>query len=269
MTGKAFLVGSSEPDSGGSRDEEVSQSLVEIVATAVGATVGFATGSLPGAVLGAALGPAAVLALRLDRDARDRRLLRAAKALDACRAGTELSLQDIEDRAVADEASSELIARVIEAAADARLEDKIEGLGRLLSAALLDQATMDEAFLIAAALREMEAPHFRLLGKLNSAWGVDWQPAGSHKTSDIASYVGAAGGATVLPAVVATLVRHGLIDQVEGSIALTRRLQRVATGSDFDSPPVRDHWVTTALGLHCLVLVLPNPPEWARRDLKI
>ena len=72
---------------------------------------------------------------------------------------------------------ADLLARVIQAAANGRTAEKIAALGSLLGRTVQDDTRLDEAFVIAAALDEMEAPHVRLLALVNGAGGSDIQPA--------------------------------------------------------------------------------------------
>lgn len=62
---------------------------------------------------------------------------------------------------------SELAQRVLEAASrTATLEEKIDALGGVLAHGMGDDACLDEALLLVAALAECEKPHVRLLAAI-------------------------------------------------------------------------------------------------------
>lgn len=251
----------------GSRDDlAISTRIVEIMASAAGAGLGYMAGSPETAMAGAGLAPAMALAWEVDQAGRARRLQRAAEALVTSTQVSGISIEDLESRAEYDSETAELLARVIQLAADARMAEKVSALGRLLGQTLVDKPAerFDEAFLIAAALQDLEAPHVRLLALINGRYGTTWTAAGSSRASGLQAFSRLTGGALVLPAIVATLVRHGLVEMVEGAGALNQHMQRIAADgliSGSSGGPTKDHWTTTALGHKCLTLILPHPPD--------
>jgi len=255
----------SETPAGEREDLTVSTRIVEMLASAAGAGLGYATtGSPEGTMAGAVLAPAAALAWDIDRAARARRLQRAATALIVSAEESGVGIEDLEERSRRDPETAELLARVIQVAADARMAEKVSALGRLLGRTVINQVKFDEAFLLAAALEDLEAPHVRLLALVNGARETEWYSSGLGRVGSLEHFAGAAGGSLVLPALAAALVRHGLIEMAEGAAGLNRRLQLIAAMEAFDSgPPVKDQWATTGLGHRCLTLVLPDPPPWA------
>jgi hypothetical protein len=239
----------------------ISTRIVEMLASGVGAGIGYATQSPEGLMAGAVLAPAAALAWEVDRAARNRRLHRAATALVVSTEGG-IPIAELEERSQRDPDTAELLARVVQVAADARMAEKVSAMGRLLRQAIVDQTRFDEAFLLAAALEDLEAPHVKLLALVNGALGTEWNRPGSGRVSSLEHLASRAGEALVLPAVAAALVRHGLIEMVEGAASLNRRLQLIAASLDAGAS-TKDQWATTELGHRCLTLVLPEAPPWA------
>lgn len=90
---------------------------------------------------------------------------------------------------------------------------------------VVDHVKFDEALLVAAALGDLEAPHVRVLALVNGASGTEWNRPGSRRVESLENFANEAGGALVLPAITAALVRHGLIEMVEGMAAVNRRMQ--------------------------------------------
>lgn len=100
-------------------------------------------------------------------------------------------------------------------AEDARYQAKVEALGRALAVALSDPtpATIDQQFLRAAAIADLEPPHVKLLHFIAYPSGVGRDYAGGVMLLD--ELVGPAmpDVQPFLPQVQATLVRHYLIRQ--------------------------------------------------------
>ncbi|MGH7883787.1 MAG: hypothetical protein ACREN8_12950, partial [Candidatus Dormibacteraceae bacterium] len=107
----------------------------------------------------------------------------------------------------------ELFVRVLEAAAPTTLNAKVIALGRVLAYGLEEDADMGEAFMVAAALADMEAPHVLILQRINE------QPIAPEETrtnqdrgwdkNDIAQAMPEFN--TTLDGILAGLSRHGLL----------------------------------------------------------
>lgn len=83
-----------------------------------------------------------------------------------------------------------LLLEAVEAAARSALEEKRRLLGRVVGRAVLDDAQVDEAQLVVAALRGLDAPHIRALERLaraarhSSGWDDLAQQEAVSKASD-------------------------------------------------------------------------------------
>lgn len=110
----------------------------------------------------------------------------------------------------------ELFVRVLEAAAPTTLDAKVIALGRVLAYGLEEDADMGEAFMLAAALADMEGPHILVLQRIHE------QPVAPEETrtnqergwdkNDIAQVMPEYN--TTLDGILATLSRHGLLMDV-------------------------------------------------------
>jgi len=125
--------------------------------------------------------------------------------------GAELLTQRIRD-------DSEVRATVIEAltaAGRTGLEAKRRTLSKLVTAAILDDARVDEAQLLILALRDLEGPHIRALTRAARAQGVDVTSWGESRNKERSSVVTAVDAvlAAEPTAVIATLLRTGAITQ--------------------------------------------------------
>lgn len=200
-------------------DEPASPSLARFIADAAPElwTVGIAGALQAGdvdPVISGLTGTAIGLALRFDRHRFQHAVGRAGYTthLAAALVGGE---QRLERLATADDHRRELTARVLLAAARTPLEQKLPALAKVLAAALDPDGRVDEAVVLAAALDDLEAPHIQLLTLIVQ-----------HEVAPVlAQYpdTGKAGWNTdqlrdalpqmrlVLPAVIQTLDRHGLV----------------------------------------------------------
>jgi hypothetical protein len=159
--------------------------------------------------------------------------------------------------------------------------DKIRALGRALAAGVTDDALVDPELLAVAALADMEAPRVKVLRhiaeefphrkvtreELQEFLAQRRQPQWSRR--DLTSALPEV--ALVIEPVVGTLIRHGLVeevDQVSGAIAALEkqqeeRDQREATYGGRRSgrrtlpvrPPLHTHWQATTFGRHVLSLL--------------
>ena len=110
----------------------------------------------------------------------------------------------------------ELFARILRAAAPTTLDAKVIALGRVLAYGLEDDADMGEAFMLAAALSDMEGPHILVLQRIHE------QPVAPENArtnqergwdkNDIAQVMPEFN--TTLDGILATLSRHGLLTDV-------------------------------------------------------
>jgi hypothetical protein len=115
--------------------------------------------------------------------------------------------------------TAELTRRILEAAARTTLEDKLRALGRVLANALNGIDTIDDALILADALRDVEAPHIRALALIDN-WGKPNPPQTppmqvTRSGMPIGQLRGQLRGKDgALEAVTATLERHGLIRDI-------------------------------------------------------
>ncbi len=120
--------------------------------------------------------------------------------------------------ALEDPALEDLFVSGIEGAMRTRLEAKRRAFGRIVSSAILGDASVDESVLMAYALRDLEEPHLRWLvkfGEAQKAATAELQPSGED-TDDQDRLVELfrrvrAVGATAPPAVNEGLARTGLV----------------------------------------------------------
>ena len=151
-----------------------------------------------------------------------------------------------EERVLEYDCRLELFTRVVQAAAHSNLEEKIAALGLVLAQGLSEDGDFDEAFALAGALADIEAPHILVLEKIDKTpvppvevrRSAEVQPIGWEST-EIAEAVPEV--ASVVDNVVAALSRHGL----------TRDRGR----ANFPSTVGPAIWSITDLGRRCLFLI--------------
>jgi hypothetical protein len=152
------------------------------------------------------------IALRIDRAHRETAVARAAYTTQLTADAVGRSLDDLEQLVQQTTAQTSLTARILAAAARTPLEQKLPALARVLANGLDGSTTVDVAFLLAAALDDIEAPHIHVLtairdekpppdevSALSDGW-ADWMLANRFP-----------GYRAVLPVLTNTLSRHGLI----------------------------------------------------------
>ncbi len=161
---------------------EVTRRVSAIVSRASGNTVGPAVAALcsmagvafgepaltaaavpVGAVAGS-LTEEAVSAVSLLWQQRHDRIQRFADEAETS-SGTRIDQLLIE--ATADPRTLEMLARSVEAAARSLDDEKVDLLARIFVSGTRDQAKVDEAIILIEALRQLEAPHLRLLTVLS------------------------------------------------------------------------------------------------------
>lgn len=187
---------------------------------------GSAVGMLVQSVLGdeasgSVLAPLFASAIRVGQVRERQWWERTARTLEVAATESHVQLDELERRALADAARTELFARVVAAAGRTPLEAKIPGLGRVLARGLDAGARVDPAFIYAAALDDLEAPHVELLDLIKKEPsgpaslaspedGQGWYP------SELAQRMPTHGD--VLLPVLRTLNRHALVvDPLPGS----------------------------------------------------
>ena len=238
-------------------DGLVRWSMAEAVISAAGEVLGEAMGTPEAAAFGVVASVGVMTALRLDSAARAGRVAKAARTIEVAADELGIPVDGLEAKARRSPENIELVARVLAASAStASAAEKIDALGKVLARGLQDDATLDEALLLATVLADIEAPHLRVLALLVGAdpvWGEqgrnEWRRSSSETPShrDLAQM---GGGRVAFPAIIATLVRHGLAVEIpthrENATDVSNRM-----------------WVATDLGRTCVELLLPEVPHWA------
>lgn len=244
--------------------------LTQAAGAAAGAGLGLASPSTAGVLLGAVLPVAVVTAARLDNRAHELRVQRAAQTLARAAEELNVELEQVEEAVVDRPVLTELLARVLAASANAATaQEKVDALGVVLAQGLRDDAKLDEAFVLAAALHDIEAPHLRVLAAMaivvnhgggRFEWG-DPLPRfhrGDRTYDEVAS---AAGGELVAPAIVSALQRHGLL--VAGQDRADE--MHLMVGAE-GTAPVEPTYKISGLGVACLRLLLPDVPTERRKS---
>lgn len=192
-----------------------------------------------------------------------------------------LPVVNLEDRISGSDQRLMLAGAAIEAGTRTVNPEKIRALGRALAAGVTDDALVDPELLAVAALADMEAPHVKVLrhiaeefphrtvtrDELKELVAQRRQPEWSRR--DLTSALPEV--ALVIEPVVGTLIRHGLVeevDQVSGAIAALEkqqeeRDQREATYGGRMSgrrtfavrPSLHTRWQATTFGRHVLGLL--------------
>ena len=136
-----------------------------VVQTVVGAVVGGA--SLIGPDVGAAasaLAPAMAVGLdRLSGVLRARRHAHAEETLTDAVKTAALPASEFIERALLDDAHSELLVRALTAAQDTALREKRRALGRALADGVCGESTVDDELLFIRAIEDLDAPHIAVL----------------------------------------------------------------------------------------------------------
>lgn len=198
------------------------------------------------ALLGQLLVPAFQTVWELDTRGHERRLLRGARTVQVATEELGCGLDELHSTVAGSDPRSELFIRVVEASArTVSAAEKVDALGRVLAMGLSDDARFDEAVLIADALRDLEAPHIKLLAEIHahpqSAMAVPDSNTGLAGWSEKQLEQRFAELAPVIAAVVRTLSQHTLIRDVA---------RGTWEGAEGDS-----RWVITAMGEELLGLL--------------
>jgi len=192
---------------------------------AIGTAIITSSSSAGAEWLAAATVAALQVARRVDLQHQRRREAKVATAVAAAAQALGESLEDLERRVVASDAHTELAAAVLRAAATTlTAEEKVEALGRVLAFGLQAGDQYDPAAALAAALHDLERPHVALLRTLATVYESDqrlqdgngvprvhrWRYLKAHEQAVLEKV---AGGRLTLPGVLATLSRHGLVQE--------------------------------------------------------
>lgn len=200
----------------------LSQMAIETAASGGGILTQLAMGAGVATTVAGGVAPVVMSALvRGTHEVIRRRQNRAGKLLNAA-AEAVGGLDILEERLYSHDERVELLGRVLEAAArTATLEDKVRALSRVLVDGLEDDADMGEAFILAAALADIEAPHVEVLKFINAQPipplefrpHQDLEPQGWE-----ADYLARAlpEVAEIIDGLVAVLARHGLLKEMGG-----------------------------------------------------
>jgi hypothetical protein len=224
-------------------------------ATATGASLTLAAlgaGPTTTALVGASAA-ALKLSQRLAARSYQKRQDRSARALDSAAQLLDVGLDILEEKAASHDARLELLARVLEAAARASLDRKVQALAAALAQGLVDDGSVHEALVLADALSEVEAGHMLVLNLLNSTPSPP-EGANSPKPEDrpegwTASQVASAMPwvAEIVDALFAVLAGRGLI--------------RSQAGGSWIGIRGAGHYAISPLGQRCLFLLGIDPPR--------
>jgi hypothetical protein len=143
---------------------------------------------------------------------------RAGLALSEAADESGMSIEDLLERSAADPSRLALLAEAIEAAARANLDAKVRMLGSALASGALaeDAAQVDETQLRVSVLRELDAPHLKVLDVIDKSSRHsqgDWTGV---LERDLVDAVGDGSGPRstgILQPILRTLDRNGLIYQ--------------------------------------------------------
>lgn len=167
---------------------------------------------------------------------------RSKSALEALKQAGDIvgGLDILNERAQADDERIELAAKVCEAAAQTTMPAKIRALARVLADGVGPGGDVDEATVLALALRDLEGSHIQVLRTVEKAPTPAPRPIPSPAKWKLAD-LRMASDVRVFDAVLSVLVRHGLItDRHDVNTWDTTEASR---------------WGITEVGLRCLVLL--------------
>jgi hypothetical protein len=204
--------------------DEVTKRPQEAAAQAAGALLGLVIGGPAGALIGAASGPLLVpFAERIWAEFRGDAQARGGVVVGVAAHERGVDLQQLLEQVLAGSEAQQLLAGLaIQAASQTTSHDKIRALGRALANGLVDdEAVVDEQLLLVRALEDLEAPHIGVLNMMATqhvwaSWGgaqlQDLHPEQSPMPWTEAKLEAGRPGATlILPTIIGTLERHGLI----------------------------------------------------------
>jgi hypothetical protein len=208
-----------------------------------------------GALLAAGGSPAGALALhKAAEQIRRRQWVRGSRLISRAAAKAQLQDDALVERLLATPHRAQLFTAAVEGSFRAVIEEKVEAFADALRTGALAEGdrTVDEETLFVRAMSDFEEPHIRLLvhlegdpnhpgtlrsESLNALAGV----LGTH------ALAGVLGTGNAVNSVVATLQRHGAIEQVQMDAEAIQR------GSDpRRMRPAPGAWMLTGYGLDCL-----------------
>lgn len=229
-----------------------------------GSLLGYAVAGSAGAVVGGATPPVIELALRYVGDQwREQSLKNGERVLAQAASEANLSPEQMAAHLSGRPKRLQLAGLALSAAAMTADEDKLRALARALGASATDDALVDPELLAVTALADMEAPHIKVLQRMEvSAFlGGHWRRIngrrqyGTWRKSALERELPEM--ETTLEPVLGTLLRHGLLVEPEGDLreALERRDRDVARGSGALWRPPEPTYRISAFGEHCLDLL--------------
>ena len=154
----------------------------------------------------------------------------------------DLAPEEFLQRLVHDERLTVLFNKAVRAALETPTEAKRRAMGRVVGAALTDDAEIDQSVLMLEALIDLEAPHFATLAKINAAETFGKGAAAATKAGD---------------AVEAGLRRHGLIQDAAKNVPKGKPMPPIAVDSGIG---------VTDVGKALVVLVSEPTPTWSGQD---
>jgi hypothetical protein len=178
------------------------------------ATAAFGPG---GAIAGAMLTPAAELLVeRAAAEWRAEGQRRTGLALSHAATASETSVEQFLERCIENPTRLALLAAAVEAATAADLDAKLRMLGSALASGVLanDDALVDEAQLRVNVIRELDAPHIKVLAAIDRASGHsqgNWTGASEASLTLVVGDGSGARSSGVLQPILRTLDRNGLI----------------------------------------------------------
>ncbi len=154
-------------------------------------------------------------AMHLDQLGYERRVTMAGDAL-AVAAAHLGGMDELIRLATLDDSRQELTSQVLEAAARSTFVARVRGLGRVLAAGLQND-TVDEAVILTAAIGDLQPPHVQMLllmstetTNVDALLGLPKGPGWSEH--DLRTAL--PGFGIVLPAILRTVQRHGLLRDI-------------------------------------------------------
>ncbi|MDD7967296.1 hypothetical protein [Actinomycetospora lemnae] len=241
------------------KDKPVADAKAGVAAGMAGVMTGLSLGGTPATTIaGGVVGPAVLYARSLYQRAVQAREASAGRAAE--RAAELLGGLDILEReSHADAERRELTAKVLEGAAQATTEEKLEALSQVLADGLRPGGDVGEATILALALRDLEGSHVRVLREMaepirGATNGVPFvlkaQPV------KLATIVSRGRNDPVFDSVFAVLVRHGLVSDRPGStLDIHKRYRPSTSGPQPKREDEEPAYRVTDVGYLCLKLL--------------
>lgn len=174
-----------------------------------------------GAVATAASPALAALFSRVLHPLGEHRIRHAAEVIEDAADAAGGPVEQLIEKALADERREELFARTLTIGQDTALREKRRALGRALAAGIAgDDAKIDEELLFIRAVADIDTPHIRLLAMLANERILPGVESGSVFFGAWSLATMAArdpGLGEAIPVLLATLESHGLVSTVQSS----------------------------------------------------